>query len=420
MLKARGLRITADLKSLFPKKQLKDQFKNYPKAVFNSEQIAMRCEFELFTGNYYLPKVELGGEKNTDIRLAKICHRELARKYRPVEHRMIKRLEHELDVIRGNAFQDYFLVVNEIVSFAKSKNIPVEIRGSAAGSLVAHVLGFTRVCPVENDLYFERFMNPGRKDCPDIDIDLCWRGRDEVIKFCYEHWGHDHVAMISTMNTYRYKGAIRDVGRFLTLQPSQIDELVEERRTKSSAVYELAKKIVGVPRHVGIHCGGIVITPQPVSELGPLQYTNKGIIVTQYEKDAAEALGLIKIDLLGNRALSTVNEAARLVNKKHSLDIDKINHADRKTAKLLTEGKTMGVFQCESPGMSQLCRGLKVKNQKDVMIALSLIRPGPASGGMKKEFIERHVKKKPFKYPASETGKDAQGYLRASYCTRKT
>jgi DNA polymerase III alpha subunit len=379
--------------------QLRELFKDHPKTVFNSEQIAMRCNFELFTGTYYLPKVNLGNEANGDKRLFKLCHRELAKKYNPVSYQVIKRLEHELNVIRGNHFSDYFLVVGEIVAFAKSKNIPVEIRGSAAGSLVAHVLGFTRVCPVANDLYFERFMNPGRKDCPDIDIDLCWRGRDEVIKFCYEHWGHDHVAMISTMNTYRYKGAIRDVGRYLTLPQNQIGELVESRRIKTdSIVYELAKKIVSIPRHVGIHCGGIVITPCPVGELAPLQHTNKGVIVTQYEKDAAEALGLIKIDLLGNRALSTVNEAAKLVNQTKPLDIDSINHTDRKTGKLLTEGRTMGVFQCESPGMSQLCRGLKVKTQKDVMIALSLIRPGPASGGTKKEFIERYLNKKPFKY----------------------
>jgi DNA polymerase III alpha subunit len=379
--------------------RLRELFKDHPKAVFNSEQIGMRCDFELFTGTYHLPKVDLGNETNGDKRLSKLCHIELAKKYNPVGHQIIKRLEHELNVIKGNQFSDYFLVVNEIVAFAKSRNIPVEVRGSAAGSLVAHVLGFTRVCPVANDLYFERFMNPGRKDCPDIDIDLCWRGRDEVIKFCYEHWGYDHVAMISTMNTYRYKGAIRDVGRYLTLQPSQIDELIENRRTKDdSIVYELAQKIVGIPRHVGIHCGGIVITPCPVGEIAPLQYTNKGVIVTQYEKDAAEALGLIKIDLLGNRALSTVNEAVKLVNQTHPLDIDAVSHTDSKTGRLLTEGRTMGVFQCESPGMSQLCRGLKVKSQKDVMIALSLIRPGPASGGTKKEFIERYLNKKPFKY----------------------
>lgn len=337
---------------------LRDKFKKYPKAITNSEQIANRCSFELFTGNYYLPKVDIGNEKNSDIRLAKLCHRLLGRKYNPISHQIIKRLEHELNVIKGNKFSDYFLVVHEIVSFAKSKNIPVEIRGSAAGSLVAHVLGFTQVCPVKTDLYFERFMNPGRKDCPDIDIDLCWRGRDEVIKFCYDHWGYDHVAMISTMNTYRYRGAIRDVGRYLTLEPSQIDELVEKRRNSSnSAIYDLAKKIVGVPRHVGIHCGGIIITPQPVAQLAPLQYTNKGAIVTQYEKDAAEALGLIKIDLLGNRALSTVNEAVKLAEgEQQPLHIEKISDIDSKTAKLLSEGKTMGVFQCESPGMSQLCR----------------------------------------------------------------
>lgn len=381
--------------------EIRERFMAFPRAIVNLEQIALRCDFELFTGRYYMPKVQLDKDGSSDAKLARLCHRALAQKYRPIKHEIVKRLEHELQVISGNRFSDYFLVVNEIVAFAKRRNIPVEIRGSAAGSLVAHVLGFTRVCPVKSDLYFERFMNPGRTDCPDIDIDLCWRGRDEVIRFCYDNWGGDHVAMISTMNTFRYKGAIRDVGRYLTLSPLQIDEYVSKRRTTDRAViYQLAQMIVGVPRHVGIHCGGIVITPCPVRQAAPLQYTGKGIIVTQYEKHTAEAAGLIKIDLLGNRALSTVNEAVRLVNKDNPglLDIDAISETDAKAGKLLTGGKTMGIFQCESPGMSQLCRGLKVKSQKDVMIALSLIRPGPASGGTKREFIERYLNKKPFKY----------------------
>ncbi|MCE5187204.1 MAG: DNA polymerase III subunit alpha [Planctomycetaceae bacterium] len=384
-----------------PEAQLKERFRRSPRAVTNSLQIESRCEFELFTGRCWLPKIQIEKDRSGDDRLARICHKAIAGRYRPLTQLILKRLEHELNVIKGNGFSDYFLLVNEIVSFAKSRNIPVEIRGSAAGSLVSHVLGFTRVCPLEYDLYFERFMNPGRKDCPDIDIDLCWRGRDEVIQFCYEHWGHDHVAMISTMNTYRLKGAIRDVGRFLALPPHQVDEYVRKRRTPDeSIIYKLARKITGMPRHVGIHCGGIVITPCPVGELAPLQYTNKGVIVTQYEKDTAEAVGLVKIDLLGNRALSTVNEAVKLVNQNQSepLDIDAVSRTDAKIGRLLTHGKTMGVFQCESPGMSQLCRGLKVKSQKDVMIALSLIRPGPASGGMKKEFIERCLNGKPFKY----------------------
>ncbi len=192
---------------------------------------------------------------------------------------------------------------------------PVEVRGSAAGSLIAHVLGFTRVCPVENRLYFERFMNPGRTDCPDIDIDFCWRRRDEVIRFCYEHWGFEHVAMVCNVNRYRLRSAIRDVGRALGLPPEQINQLAREGKIKStSPIYRLAEKLVDIPRHLGVHCGGIVVTPGPVCEIAPLERANKGVIITQYDKDAAEAVGLVKIDLLGNRSLSTVNEAIQIIH----------------------------------------------------------------------------------------------------------
>ena len=385
---------------LIPETQFRRRFPGCPEALRNAEQIAHRCNFQLLNGRYFLPEVKLTKGRAADAELARLCHIGLAKKYSPVNKEIIKRLERELAVIRRNKFSDYFLVVHRIVDFAKQSGIPVEVRGSAAGSLAAHLLGFTRVCPIANNLYFERFMNPGRKDCPDIDIDFCWRRRDEVIKFCYEHWGYENVAMISNINRYRRRSAIRDVGRFLDLEPNQINELVNTRKgNPDSAVYKLAERIIDVPRHIGVHCGGIVITPKPVRCIAPLERANKGVIITQYDKTAAEAVGLVKIDLLGNRALSTVNEAVHIISKPaKSVDIDAIDPNDQKTAKLLTAGDSLGVFQCESPGMRQLLRGLKVKSKKDAAIALSLIRPGPASGGMKAEFIERHVNGKPFRY----------------------
>ena len=249
-----------------------------------------------------------------------------------MDKKAVKRLEHELTVIAKNKFSDYFLVVYDIVNFAKRNNIPVEVRGSAAGSLVSYVLGFTRVCPIENNLYFERFMNPGRKDCPDIDIDLCWRRRDDVIEYCYDNWGSEHVAMISNINRYRQKSAIRDTARACGLEPVEVNRLVKERKARTdSPVYGLADKILGIPRHLGVHCGGIVITPSPVRDIVPLERANKGVVITQYDKDAAEAVGLIKIDLLGNRALSTVNEAVNIVRRNQSgLDIDLIGPTDKK------------------------------------------------------------------------------------------
>jgi DNA polymerase III alpha subunit len=456
-------------RTLVPARRIEEEFGPCPRALANADRLVERCNFRLLSGKSILPKVELAQGTTSDRELARFCHLGLARKYNPVRHEVIKRLAYELATVKKNGFTDYFLVVHEIVNFAKRNRIPVEVRGSAAGSLIAHVLGFTRVCPIENRLYFERFMNPGRTDCPDIDIDLCWRRRDEVIRFCYEHWGFERVAMICNINRYRLRSAIRDVGRALGLEAVQINQLAREGKIKkTSPVYRLAEKLVDIPRHLGVHCGGIVVTPYPVCRIAPLERANKGVIITQYDKDAAEAVGLVKIDLLGNRALSTVNEAIQIVNSERNHNCRMASDAglvaasggsaprpptfsalsqqrggcavhtfaqkmvctahptgptaknaggsraeplrsiselqlsfdpnDPKTADMLSEGDSLGVFQSESPGMRQLLRGLKVRSKRDMAIALSLIRPGPASGGMKTEFIERHVHGKPFQY----------------------
>ena len=387
--------------TLVPVKEVERKFQSCPRALANADRLVERYRFQLLKGKPILPRITLDNGTTGDRELARLCHLGVARRYSPAGHEVIKRLEYELATVRQNGFSDYFLVVHEIVNFAKRNNIPVEVRGSAAGSLLAHVLGFTRVCPIENRLYFERFMNPGRTDCPDIDIDLCWRRRDEVIRFCYEHWGFEHVAMVCNVNRYRLRSAIRDVGRALGLPAEQINQLAREGKIKeTSPIYRLAEKLVDIPRHLGVHCGGIVVTPGPVCEIAPLERANKGVIITQYDKDAAEAVGLVKIDLLGNRSLSTVHEAIQIVNAglggingHPTFDPD-----DTKTAEMLSKGDSLGVFQSESPGMRQLLRGLKVKSKRDLAIALSLIRPGPASGGMKNEFIERHVHGKAFTY----------------------
>jgi DNA polymerase III alpha subunit len=373
-------------------------FGGCPAALAANAEIMDRCAFELLDGHLFLPRVELADGTSADRELARLCHVGLARRYGMLKHDVVKRLECELSVIRENRFSDYFLAVREIVDFARRNGIPVDVRGSAAGSLVSYVLGFTRVCPIANNLYFERFMNPGRRDCPDIDVDLCWRRRDEVIRFCYEHWGYDKVAMISTLSRYRPRSAIRDTGRALGLAPEEINWLVKHRHEHPErGIYKLAGRLLDIPRHVGVHCGGIVITPEPAAGLCALQMATKGVVVTQYDKDAAEAAGLIKIDLLGNRSLSTVQETVRNVGRA-DLDIDRIEGEDEKTAEMLSRGDSFGVFQCESPGMRQLLRGLKVRNRHDVAIALSLIRPGPAAGGMKAAYIDRHVYGKPFEY----------------------
>lgn len=389
-----------EMASLPPATELERRFAPAPQALVHVDCLVERCDFQLLTGKPILPKIQLAPGTTSDRELARLCHRGLAQKYHSIDSTIVKRLEYELAVVRKNGFCDYFLMVYDIVNFAKQNGIPVEVRGSAAGSLISHVLGFTRVCPIENNLYFERFMNPGRTDCPDIDIDLCWRKRDNVIRFCYERWGLENVAMVCNINRYRRRSAIRDVARALGWAPTQINHLIRDGKTKrNSPIYALAERLVGIPRHLGVHCGGIVVTPYPVSHLAPLERAHKGVIITQYDKDAAEAIGLVKIDLLGNRALSTVNGAVRIIggHQGDDNDLDCDPH-DEKTADMLSAGDSLGVFQSESPGMRQLLRGLKVKSKKDLAIALSLIRPGPASGGMKTAFIERHVHGKPFEY----------------------
>ncbi len=254
--------------TLVPVAEVEQEFQSCPRALANADQLVERCRFQLLKGKPILPRIRLANGTTGDRELARLCHLGLAQRYHPASHEVIKRLEYELATVRKNGFSDYFLVVHEIVNFAKQNHIPVEVRGSAAGSLVAHVLGFTRVCPVENRLYFERFMNPGRTDCPDIDIDLCWRRRDEVIRFCYEHWGYERVAMVCNVNRYRLRSAIRDVGRALGLPIEQINQLAREGKIKStSPVYRLAEKLVDIPRHLGVHCGGIVVTPCARSHL---------------------------------------------------------------------------------------------------------------------------------------------------------
>ena len=365
-------------------------------ALRNNMHLVERCTWNLLDEPCHLPRIPVPPGTTADRLLGQLCHRGLVQRYGRIRPEVLRRLEHELNAIRQSGFSDYFLVVRKIIDFARARNIPVDVRGSAAGSLVSYVLGLTRVCPIAHDLYFERFLNPGRTDCPDIDVDLCWRRRDEVIRFCYDHWGDDHVAMICNINRYRRRGARRDAARVLGLDPSG-PRRPAPHRPDDARLDALAKRLMGIPRHLGVHCGGLVITPEPVARLAPLERAAKGVVVTQYDKDAAEAAGLVKIDLLGNRSLSTVHETVCHLGLA-APDIEHLDPADKVTAQMLTRGDSFGVFQCESPGMRQLLRGLRVRHRKDLAVALSLIRPGPAAGGMKTAYIDRHVHHKPFTY----------------------
>ena len=413
--------------------ELRESFAACPAALANGNHIARQCRDDVLElGTFHFPVSRVPAGETSFSHLHRLCVRGMRKRYRPVRPDVVSRLAHELSVIDKLHFSDYFLFVNEIVAFARRQGIPVDVRGSAAGSLVAAVLGFTKVCPIADDLYFERFLHAGRTDCPDIDIDLCWRRRDEVIDFCYTRWGADRVAMIATHNTMRARSALIEVAKSSGLATREAfaisrhvpegiagylqrdwRELAEARRNlplddpRFRRMLELAGQLEGAPRNLSIHCGGLVISPGPLTDYLPLQRAAKGIVITQYEMNAVEAIGLVKLDLLGNRALSEIGDWASGIghwekNTRPSnpmpnaqspmpISLDDLDPCDPATAALVSSGDTLGVFQAESPGMRNLCRQLRVASREDLTVALSVIRPGPAASGMKATYIARHL-----------------------------
>ncbi|MDP6456366.1 MAG: DNA polymerase III subunit alpha [Candidatus Marinimicrobia bacterium] len=343
--------------------------------------------------------------------LVKVCHGALPKRYDPITTEVLKRLTYELDIIIEMGYADYFLIVWDIVQWANKRGIATVGRGSAAGSMVSYLLSITPVDPMEHNLIFERFLNPDREEPPDIDVDLCWKRRDEVIEYVYERYGKERVAMISTFNTYRMRGAVRDVARAVGLSEREINRVVRElplryepegpenRRTGEKGedsryreIFELARKLMDRPRHMGIHCGGIVIAPDKITKFVPLQPSAKGPVVTQFDMHGVEKMGLVKIDLLGQRSLTVVAEMAEMLKRKYGVNFDPhtMPRMDDRTKALIRSGQTMGVFQIESPGMRGLLKKLRVDSFEMITAASSVIRPGPADSGMLRHFVKRH------------------------------
>ncbi|MBU2691400.1 MAG: DNA polymerase III subunit alpha [Candidatus Eisenbacteria bacterium] len=373
-------------------------------------------------------------EKSYD-QLYRICQVGLNRRYPQITPRVVRRLHRELEIIRELGFIDYFLVVGRIVAEAQRRGIPNVGRGSGAGSIVSYVLGITNVDPIRYRLYFERFLHKLRRDLPDLDIDFCWRRRDEVIRWVYETYGAERVAMISTHNTFHPRSAFREAAKALGVPHGVVNRLCRSiprcffssddepsaappPAPQSAApprsliemvragplghrvplddppfpeIFALAERLLGMPRHLGLHPGGIVISDHvPLAHYVPLQPAAKGIIVTQFEMRAIEEVGLVKIDLLGNRALSTIAETEEiLLGGGQKLNWDAIPHDDPNTGRILSMGQSLGCFQLESPGMRQLLVMTNAKNLEGALHALALIRPGPSGSGMKEAFIRR-------------------------------
>ena len=327
-----------------------------------------------------------------------------------------------------HGFAPLFLLVAEITRYARDREIPYNTRGSVANALTAYCVGITTVDPIAHDLLFERFLNPERANLPDIDMDFCSRRRDEVLTYVRERFGADRVALVATVSTLRPKSAVRETAKAYGIDDATVDELTSKvhdrwhpdprRRGQDpteallaevtdpalATVVEEAFALVGVPHHLSIHPGGVVVTPGPVTDVAPVQWTPKGFRVTQFGHGDVEVLGLPKIDLLGIRALTVLADAAVLVRRRGdpTFRLTAIPTDDAATGDLLAHGETVGVFQCESWGAQRTLRQLRARSVRDLAVANAFFKPGPATGGMADAFIRRYRGEEPvaFLHPA--------------------
>ena len=403
---------------------LAESLARFPEAVANNRRLVEQCAgFELLSGRPVFPGYRCPEGLSAAAYLRRLCEAGMPGRYGQAPPENVRpRLDHELGLIERLGFSEYFLVVWDIVRYARRHDAPVAGRGSGASSLVAYLLGITNVCPLAYDIPFERFLHEGREDFPDLDVDFCWRIRDDVIDYVFRRWGRDRVAMICTHNTFQPRSAARETAKALGLSNDQISRIAREEPTggegdglsgggldqaTSRRILRLSRRIVSLPHNLSVHPGGIVITPRAIDRYVPIQPAAKGVMITQFDKDGVEDAHLVKLDLLGNRNLSTVREACDLIGRRHGLrvEVDSIPPSDPATIALLRAAETVGCNQIESPAMRHLLLGLQPAGTRDVMKALALIRPGAASIGMKEVFVRRHRGLDPV--PPSHPGVDA-------------
>lgn len=403
--------------------QMLEIFKDHPEAVWNTGVIADMCNFDFQTGKLFFPKFEIPDNHTQETFFTYLCNKgfqELLtheRFKKEDEAHYQTRLDLEIDLIIKMGFVGYFLVVSDFIQWSKRNNIPVGPgRGSAAGSLVAWALQITDIDPIKYNLLFERFLNPERVSMPDIDIDFCIEGRDQVINYVRDKYGHDKVCQIITFGTMMAKGVIKDVARVLgftfedsnaitNLIPEQLkitlaESLEQEPRLKelietnpkAQKLFDLALRLEGLTRHASKHAAGIVISPEPIDQVLPIYVPPKTTeLVTQYAMTELESLGYLKMDLLGLKNLTLIKKVILLVAKNYgiTLDINKLPLDDIKTFELVGQGKTSGVFQLESDGLKDVLRKLQPDKFEDIIAVNALYRPGPLGSGMVDDYIER-------------------------------
>ncbi|MCM8792207.1 MAG: DNA polymerase III subunit alpha [Candidatus Omnitrophica bacterium] len=405
--------------------QMKELFKDIPEAISNTLEIASRCNLELDFSKIHLPPYEVPDGKTKIELLRELCLEGLSRRYKDPSEEIKNRLEYELKVIEKMGFSSYFLIVWDFIHYAKEQGIPVGPgRGSAAGSLVSYLLGITDIDPLKYGLLFERFLNHERRGLPDIDIDFCYERRQEVIDYVRKKYGENNVAQIITFGTMQARAVIRDVGRVMGMSYSEVDRIAKlipadpditlkealeiEPELKNlysndpriTKLIDIAMDLEGLNRHASIHAAGVVIADNQLTEYMPLFKTSDGKISTGYSMQALEKTGLLKVDFLGLRTLTVIDQTLKSIEKRRglSIKIDQVPLDDALTFKLLSAGQTIGIFQLESSGMRELLKRLIPDRIEDLIALLALYRPGPMGSGMLQDFIERRHNPGSIKY----------------------
>ena len=384
-------------------KEMEELFAYIPEALGNTVKIADACNLEFDFDNIYLPQYRTPEGYNVQEYLRKLCNQGLEERYGDPSKAIKERLEFELQVIEGMGYAEYFLIVWDFIKYAKDNGIPVGPgRGSSAGSIVAYSLGITDIDPIKYGLIFERFLNPQRVSMPDIDIDFCYERREEVIEYVKHKYGKDKVAQIITFGTMAARAAIRDVGRVINMPYNIVDRIAKQipftpgitidkalqvnpefgklykEDEEAKYLIEMAKKLEGIPRHASTHAAGVVISKKNLEDHVPL-YMHDESVTTQFPMGTLEELGLLKMDFLGLRTLTVIEDTRKhiLENQGKNIDFSNMDYGDKKVYELISRGETLGVFQLESAGMIQFMRELRPSNLEDVIAGISLYRPGP-------------------------------------------